>query len=261
MLQEFINFTLKHKKPEPAFKKYVYELARKAHCFKLEPIVRQATRCTDPEKIVKPALPFKECWFEPLENDTLFALYPENKSLIIFIKGILIEEKTPYNYDLYLYMTMKDGDSVHNITPICMNKEFIERIKTEENSLGLFLIEMGYYNAIEFIEKTLERMQQNEMIVVKNPRKVKATGKPNFTINQYIKITNQKRVYGESANKKENFEYSYRFEVRGHWRKLPEGSMGKDRNGEYSIEGYTWVNEYEKGSKDLPLLKKTRIIE
>ena len=261
MLQEFINFTLKHKKPEPALKKYVYELAQKAHCFKIEPI-EGIKKCIDPEKIIKPALPFKECWFEPLGNDSLLALYPEDKSSIFFIKGILIEEKTPYNYDLYLYMAMKNGDSVHNITPICINKEFIERMKiTEKDSVGLFLIEIGYYNAIEFIEQTLERMQQNEMIVVKNPKKIKATGKPNFTINQYIKITNKKRVYGEYVNKKENFEYSYRFEVRGHWRKLPEGSMGKDRNGEYSIEGYTWVNEYEKGSKDLPLLKKTRIIE
>lgn len=257
MLQEFINFTLKHKKPEPALKKYVYELAQKAHCFKIEPTDR-IDKSADPEEIIKPALPFKVCWFEPLGNDNLLALLSEDKKPEIFIFGILIEEKTPYDYDLYLYWAMKQ----HRLTPICLNKEFIERIKKDgEEPRVISLMEMGYYNAIDYIEQTLERMQQKEMIIVKEPRKFKATGKPNFTINEYIKITNQKRVYGEPVNKKEKIEYSYRFEVRGHWRKLSEGSIGKDRNGEYKIEGYTWVNEHEKGSKDLPLLQKTRIIQ
>lgn len=60
--------------------------------------------------------------------------------------------------------------------------------------------------------------------------------------------------------KKENFEL-YRFEVRSHWRKLLEGSIGKDRNREYKVESYAWFNEFEKSSKDLPLLQKTRIIK
>ena len=34
--------------------------------------------------------------------------------------------------------------------------------------------------------------------------------------------------------------------VRGHWRKY-EGGIGKDRNGERCVEGYTWVSAYEKG--------------
>ncbi len=61
-------------------------------------------------------------------------------------------------------------------------------------------------------------------------------------------------------------DYSHRFLVRGHWRKLePKAngneSVGKDRTGDYCVTGFTWVDEFEKGPEHLPLIKKTRIVE
>ena len=46
-------------------------------------------------------------------------------------------------------------------------------------------------------------------------------------------------------------EYSHAFKVRGHWRHIGEKTLGKDRNGEYRITGYTWVTEYVKGEGEL----------
>lgn len=48
-----------------------------------------------------------------------------------------------------------------------------------------------------------------------------------------------------------NLEYSYCFRVRGHWRRINEGVLGKDRNGNYNVHGYTWVTEYTKGEGEL----------
>lgn len=56
-----------------------------------------------------------------------------------------------------------------------------------------------------------------------------------------------------------NIDWSHRFEVRGHWRVF-EG-VGKNRDGEYNIEGFTWVKNYVKGPEHLPLVKKTRVVE
>lgn len=56
-----------------------------------------------------------------------------------------------------------------------------------------------------------------------------------------------------------NIDWSHRWEVRGHWRKH-EG-LGKDRAGNYCINGFTWVVHHEKGPDHLPLIKKTRIVE
>ena len=66
--------------------------------------------------------------------------------------------------------------------------------------------------------------------------------------NKYSKI----RVTG-------SLEYSYSFHVRGHWRRIDEKTYGKDRNGNYNVAGYTWVNEYMKGEGEL--VKRIRVIK
>lgn len=53
-------------------------------------------------------------------------------------------------------------------------------------------------------------------------------------------------------------DWSHRWEVRGHWRKLEDGKLGKDRAGKYCIAGATWVSEHVKGPDDMPLVSKTR---
>lgn len=46
-------------------------------------------------------------------------------------------------------------------------------------------------------------------------------------------------------------EYSYAFKVRGHWRRVGDKTLGKDRNGVYGIKGYTWVTEHIRGEGEL----------
>ena len=54
---------------------------------------------------------------------------------------------------------------------------------------------------------------------------------------------------------------SQAFKVRGHWRTLEcPTSMGKDRQGNRVVKGYTWVTEYVKGDEN-DIVKKLRIIE
>ena len=82
----------------------------------------------------------------------------------------------------------------------------------------------------------------------------------------------QRPIYYILGNKDENvepkyksirttgtLEYSYCFRVRGHWRRVNEGTLGKDRNGNYNVKGYTWVTEYTKGEGELA--KRIRVIE
>ena len=56
-----------------------------------------------------------------------------------------------------------------------------------------------------------------------------------------------------------NLEYSFAFKVRGHWRHISTDTLGKDRNGNYNVKGYTWVTEYTKGEGELA--KRIRVIE
>ena len=57
-----------------------------------------------------------------------------------------------------------------------------------------------------------------------------------------------------------NIDWSHRWQVRGHWVKL-EGRLGKNRDGEYVVSGWTWRSQYEKGPEGKPLIKKVRVVE
>lgn len=54
---------------------------------------------------------------------------------------------------------------------------------------------------------------------------------------------------------------SHAFKVRGHWRTLENSeSIGKNRQGERIVKGFTWVTEYVKGDEN-DIVKKVRIVE
>ncbi len=52
-------------------------------------------------------------------------------------------------------------------------------------------------------------------------------------------------------------DWSHRWEVMGHWRRID--GIGKNRQGQHEVVGYTWVVPHEKGAKNAPLVKKTRV--
>lgn len=51
--------------------------------------------------------------------------------------------------------------------------------------------------------------------------------------------------------------WSHAFDVRGHWRRID--GLGKDRSGEYCVNGFTWVRPHVK-KDDLPYVKKVRYV-
>lgn len=51
-------------------------------------------------------------------------------------------------------------------------------------------------------------------------------------------------------------EWTHRTWVRGHWR-IHDG-IGKDREGKYIVQGFTWVTEHIRYPEHLPLIEKTR---
>lgn len=82
-------------------------------------------------------------------------------------------------------------------------------------------------------------------------------------IKDIIHIVPKKLVkkYENSSITGRKLDWSQRWEVRGHWRELPNPkSVGKDREGHRGVLGWTWVNKFEKGAKDKPLVKKVRVI-
>lgn len=71
-------------------------------------------------------------------------------------------------------------------------------------------------------------------------------------INQIIYV--HPRSWNESTPELsgKKIDYSHRFIVRGHWRQCK--FLGKDREGKYTVKGYTWVSEHIKGPDSKPLI-------
>jgi len=55
-----------------------------------------------------------------------------------------------------------------------------------------------------------------------------------------------------------NIEWSHRWEVMGHWRRV--NGIGKDDRGRYHVQGWTWVIPHTKGPEEKELVTKTRIL-
>lgn len=51
-------------------------------------------------------------------------------------------------------------------------------------------------------------------------------------------------------------DWSHAWEVRGHWRKTD--GLGKNREGQYVVSGFTWVSSHVKGNVKAGVVKKTR---
>ena len=148
-----------------------------------------------------------------------------------------------------------------------------EKIRIREHYKGIAENVRQHFEAalIEGLIKTqkvFEKLSKCEIIVDRNEKM-----KPEYYTfkdksKKTIKVTNRPIYYvlGKKDYEKKNYdikaigklEYSHAFKVRGHWRRIDEKSIGKDRNGDYKIEGFTWVTDYIKG--DGELVNRVRIV-
>lgn len=124
----------------------------------------------------------------------------------------------------------------------------------------------------ETVQAMLERLNKEKMGIESVRQYVKlGTGKKKLThrIRRIIHVT-PKEYISEYPGGHREVNWTHRFLVRGHWstfwkdkllRIVDHSRIGKDRAGNYCVTGYTWVTEFEKGPKELPLITKTRIVE
>jgi hypothetical protein len=77
------------------------------------------------------------------------------------------------------------------------------------------------------------------------------------TFNRIIHV--RPRSVTQNANSvSRKIDWSHAWLVRGHWRKT--SGLGKDRAGDYCVQGMTWVNEHRKGPDDAVVVPKVRLV-
>ena len=82
--------------------------------------------------------------------------------------------------------------------------------------------------------------------------------KPSYTI--FLQSESSIRKTNPNLAHKIISEPNYAFEVRGHWRKLLKSeTLGKNRQSERVVKGFTWVTPFTKGHGEL--IRKVRVVK
>lgn len=214
-------------------------------------------------------LPFESCWFEVIGNDQTImrAVVPIGGApRKLFVCGVLVREAMPGQFTYYILLEKREDNQVGRLVVY-----FDERL----DSIQAPGLPEKHYNkedetfrniAIESIRPLLKQLLASATGItsVNEKFKVKNGKRKHFPkIRRIIYVVPKKErglaIPGESRE----VDWSHRWEVRGHWRKLHDvKSLGKNRNGDYEVIGYTWVDPHVKGPEDLPLITdKVRIIK
>ncbi len=184
-------------------------------------------------------LPFKAVWFEMTEDKVITEVIENGVKIII--GGILAVEVKPREYLFYALMQANGYSSVIYCNPSM--KELYTHFK----------------GIVQHLNNRIGREETGET----NPRqfiKVKSgTEKYKHRISKVIYVAPKKSIEKISALSHKTIDWSHRWAVRGHWRKI-EGKFGKDRESN-PIFGFTWISDHVKGPENLALVKKLRVVK
>jgi len=162
----------------------------------------------------------------------------------VWLCSMFVKEIAPYEYS-YLIFAERENNTRYIVeinnkqTPHAKKsvngilKHYLKRLSVEETGLE------GKGNKIKVGSGKSKRFYKPHGIIHVAPKKLFKTVSP--------------------SQGGRMIDWTHRFAVRGHWRKVK--SIGMDRDGKYCVNGMTWISSYVKGDERLPLIKKTYVVE
>lgn len=218
----------------------IFDLALKdCHPFIFMPISGEPKECGDFEESID--LPFPivsiECFGQHL------AIPREEDKVKTYINLILAKEISPKEYIFLVYGEKRDSDKIYPLV-FMVTKE-----------------DEAYKNVNFLLYNYLKRLSSHKIGVGPKQNKVKSVlnGKKIFWRPKQLTIVSTNKYKYEAEKNFKSIDWSHRWEVRGHWRKI-EG-LGKDRADNYGVIGFTWVKCHSKGPENKPVIKKAYLVK
>jgi len=199
--------------------------------------------------------PFEYCWFE-FGRKTPLVLTADKISLRVL--GVLVEELEPtINRLAFLIHTFNEETKQAGIAlkPLIFKNGLIQGGIPSQVFTAIY----------QHILRLLLSSKIDNTTYVNSEEYLKYSGRyqgkyisKRHRINQVVYLKSKRYVEKNFPSIAKNISYTHSWEVMGHWRTLPAGQIGKDRNGIPSIKGYCWVVPHVKGKGDL--IRKPRKI-
>lgn len=220
------------KKKSDEWAKELLDLASENNIFVLHNVPEiDFDKCTEKDledvSIDTLSLPFKICSFEALDG-LVSPLKSREKGQPS--RCFLVHELSFGKYDFYEY---SDGGIIK-----------IAHDNKEDNECYRLLLGL-IIRQINISKVGIEKVRQ----YIKLP-------KGGVRIRKIVHVANKKEYFKYKDSHGHKIDWTHRWAVRGHWRKI-EG-LGKDREGNYSVSGATWVLDHVKGPEDKEFVRKTR---
>lgn len=158
---------------------------------------------------------------------------------------MIVSEYKPKQYDIYSLLGTADSEAR------TVRVEFVKKTKATDDPTALAVVKK-YLGELSKAKAGVETCRQR----IKTRS---GAGKRIITIRRIVHISHSRNFKSLNGISGKKIDWSHRFEVRGHWRKI--NTTGKDRAGTYCVDGFTWVVNHERGPDHLPIVKKVRIVE
>jgi hypothetical protein len=182
-------------------------------------------------------LPFEHCIFEAAGGAVLFK-YTNTGHLTT---AIMVKE---YG-DSYVFVEEFFRPS---------NNDYCVRVVTPEQG--------ELYTGLKDITNTLcKRLHDKDIRLgsVKCKDKFKNNRRSSSYIKEVVCVTGERYTNKNTKLVGKNIQWSHSWKSCGHWRKVK--GIGKNRKGDYCLEGRTWVRPCVKGNKVLEPIQKTRVVQ
>lgn len=188
------------------------------------------------------APPFQTCWFQFPETAPLLGITDRDEKRIYY--GLFLHEIRPHDY---IFCFIMDDPRTPDIR--VSRYGHIKQPHPWWDKIALWLQPFGRETTVG-IKKTSSRVKIRD----------RDTGEKRIhKLRNVVMVYPKKMSSFERKNAEDSgVDFSHRFSVRGHWRRI--ANVGKNRAGEYCVQGFTFVREHEKGPDNIPLTKKVRVV-
>jgi hypothetical protein len=194
-------------------------------------------------------LPFERCFFSAETGGYLLVI--PSQGLCVRIRCIFVQELEPGKYMLATmsHVTTKNKNIPITIHAVSYDHYFngaTLKVGTDGEAVDHY---EWYYSLVHWCCGVIEQARSAE--VERNRRKQKIWSKGSRTVYKPSHtIYLGPRSSSKAGPKLSNVEFKRwidAWRVRGHWRKLNGSTRGKDRRGDRTVEGYTWVRPHLRG--------------
>ena len=172
--------------------------------------------------------------------------------------GFVVVEEKPKEMDFVVLYDIYDLDTqdifLFALGEVWHNKEYY-------SNLDLTIDDVLYTICTRYLINFNKRLESENVGVIKVNKRLKIKHRGEKKLHKIKKLFYVIKNRGQAEEKgiaSHNIDWQHSWSVRGHWRKIDKNKIGKDRGGEYCVEGHTWIKNYIKG--DGELVKKTRLV-